>query len=62
MRLKVITSNSSKDFEDDSNKLLNEGWELHGYPSIITTSHQDMWDGRLRSWSKTTYSQAFKKD
>lgn len=62
MQIKVITTCSSKDFEKESNKLLSEGWELQGYPSITTTSHQDTWDDRLRTWSQTTYSQVFKKD
>mgnify|MGYP005998830237 CR=1 FL=1 len=61
MEITTVTKEHSEDFTNAINKLLKENWNLHGEPNIQTTSHQDTWDGRLRTWSKTTYTQVLSK-
>jgi hypothetical protein len=61
MQIKTVSSSNSDSFEREVNKLLAEGWELHGNPNIQTVAQQDTWDGRLRAWSTTMFSQVLKK-
>ena len=61
-QIRVVSCENSRDFQQKVNALLAEGWRLHGEASIQTVSQQDNWDGRLRCWKETTYSQVLRKD
>ena len=59
-KIQTVFKSYRKDFDDEVNRLLAEGWELHGEPKVETNAHHDTWDGRQRSWSETTFSQVLK--
>lgn len=60
MRITTVIETNSSDFDSKINELLRHGWELHGTPTAQTVAQQDTWDGRLRCWKETTYSQVLK--
>ena len=61
MEIRVVSTDYSDVFEKEVNKLLKEGWELHGESVTSVTSHQDTWDGALRSYRKYNFTQILKR-
>ncbi len=60
--IKVVQSESGKQFEEKVNSLLKQGFTLHGEPQYRKVSCQDSWAGRQRSWTEQSYVQVLKRN
>ncbi len=59
--IKVVQSDSARDFQGKVNELLKEGYILHGESQFQKVSCQDTWDGRQRSWTEQSFVQVLKR-
>ena len=60
--IEVVQNDNAREFQENVNSLLKQGYILHGDPQYQYVSCQDTWDGRLRSWTKHSYVQVLKRD
>lgn len=62
MKIITISEQHPLDFDNKVNKLLKNGWELHGTSTVQTVSRHDTWNGKPYSIPETTYTQVLKRN
>ena len=62
MKITTVSSTNPSVFDRKINLLLEEGWSLHGNPTVQTVPRLNTWDGKPYSIPETTYSQVLKKE
>lgn len=61
-QIEVIKETNLRDFTFNVNKLLKDGWTLHGEALIKTAVEISSWEGCERSDKVTTYIQVLRRD
>lgn len=59
--IKTVQEFDPESFDKEVNKLLSQGYALHGPPAINTVAEMSVWEGETTSHAKTTFVQVLKK-